>query len=65
METVSQSRLYRLAKRLSVGRFLRYLDLWARYGWRRSGVRMLYIDVGNTLRRLADWHPEGGSLPQL
>jgi hypothetical protein len=50
METVSQSRLYRLAKRLSVGRFLRYLDLWARYGWRRSGVRMLYIDVGNTLR---------------
>jgi hypothetical protein len=34
METVSQSRLYRLAKRLSLGRFLRYLDLWARYGWR-------------------------------
>ena len=36
METVSQGRLYRLAKRLSLGRLLRYLDLWARYGWRRG-----------------------------
>jgi hypothetical protein len=29
---MSQRRLYRFAKRLSR---LRYLDLWARYGWRR------------------------------
>jgi hypothetical protein len=33
IDSVSQDRLYRLGKRLSVGRFLRYLDLWARYGW--------------------------------
>jgi hypothetical protein len=33
---MSQSRLYRLAKRLSLGRLLRYLDLWARFGWRRG-----------------------------
>jgi hypothetical protein len=32
---MSQRRLYRFAKRLSLGRLLRYLDLWARYGWRR------------------------------
>lgn len=31
-----QGRLYRLAKRLSIGRVLRYLDLWARYLWQRS-----------------------------
>jgi hypothetical protein len=31
-----RGRLYRLAKRLSIGRVLRYLDLWARYLWRRS-----------------------------
>jgi hypothetical protein len=30
------SRLYGLAKRLSLGRILRYLDLWLRYFWRRS-----------------------------
>jgi hypothetical protein len=36
METVSQGKLYRLVKRLSLGRLLRYLDLWARYGWRRG-----------------------------
>jgi len=31
-----QDRLIRLAKRLSIGRVLRYLDLWARYLWRRG-----------------------------
>jgi hypothetical protein len=31
-----QYRLIRLAKRLSIGRVLRYLDLWARYLWRRG-----------------------------
>ena len=31
-----RSRLYRLAKRLNVGRILRYGDLWARYLWRRG-----------------------------
>ena len=34
METVGQGRLYRLAKRLSIERLLRYLALWARYVWR-------------------------------
>jgi hypothetical protein len=42
METVSQRRLYRLAKRLSIGRLLRYLALWARYAWRR-GQSALFI----------------------
>jgi hypothetical protein len=36
METVRQGRLYRLAKRLSLGRLLRYGALWARYGVRRG-----------------------------
>ena len=36
METVRQGRLYRLAKRLSLGRLLRYAALWARYGVRRG-----------------------------
>ena len=36
METIRQGRLSRLAKRLSVGRLLRYGALWARYGVRRS-----------------------------
>ena len=36
METVTQGRLYRLAKRLSLGRLLRYGALWARYGVRRG-----------------------------
>lgn len=31
-----QESLYRLAKRLNVGRILRYGDLWARYLWRRG-----------------------------
>jgi len=31
-----QERLYGLAKRLNVGRILRYGDLWARYLWRRG-----------------------------
>lgn len=31
-----QGRLYSLAKRLKVGRILRYGDLWARYLWRRG-----------------------------
>jgi len=41
IEAVSQDRLYRLAKRLSVGRFLRYLDLWARYGWQSRAIPIL------------------------
>jgi hypothetical protein len=32
----TKDRLYALARRLSIGRVLRYLDLWARYGWRRA-----------------------------
>ena len=36
METVRQGRLYRLAKRLSLGRLLRYAALWTRYGVRRG-----------------------------
>ncbi len=35
-ETSMQERLYRLAKRLNVGRILRYGDLWTRYLWRRG-----------------------------
>jgi hypothetical protein len=35
-ETSMQESLYRLAKRLNVGRILRYGDLWARYLWRRG-----------------------------
>ncbi len=35
-ETAMQERLYRLAKRLNVGRILRYGDLWTRYLWRRG-----------------------------
>lgn len=31
-----QSRLVGLLRRLSLGRVLRYLDLWARYLWRRA-----------------------------
>jgi pentatricopeptide repeat protein len=36
METSMQGRLYSLAKRLKIGRILRYGDLWARYLWRRT-----------------------------
>lgn len=36
MSSTIKGRLYTLAKRLSLGRVLRYLDLWARYGWRRA-----------------------------
>lgn len=36
METVGQGRLYRLTKRLSIERLLRYLALWTRYVWRRG-----------------------------
>ena len=41
METVRQGRLYRLAKRLSLGRLLRYGALWARYGVRRGQSALL------------------------
>ena len=41
METIRQGRLYRLAKRLSLGRLLRYGALWARYGIRRSQSALL------------------------
>ena len=41
METIRQGRLSRLAKRLSVGRLLRYGALWARYGVRRSRSALL------------------------
>jgi hypothetical protein len=41
MEAVREGRLYRLAKRLSLGRLLRYLALWARYGVRRGQSAML------------------------
>ena len=63
METVSQSRLYRLAKRLSLGRFLRYLDLWARYGWRRgqsalsARLRRQLTDTASVAAALAEWIP--------
>jgi hypothetical protein len=40
MGSMMRGRLYRLAKRLSIGRVLRYLDLWARYLWRRSLSRL-------------------------
>jgi hypothetical protein len=36
METLREGRLYQLAKRLSLGRLLRYGALWARYGLRRG-----------------------------
>jgi hypothetical protein len=32
----AKDRIYTLANRLSIGRVLRYVDLWARYGWRRA-----------------------------
>jgi hypothetical protein len=35
-ETSMRERLYRLARRLNVGRILRYGDLWTRYLWRRG-----------------------------
>ena len=41
METIRQGRLYRLAKRLSLGRLLRYGVLWARYGLRRGQSALL------------------------
>ena len=41
METISQGRIYRLAKRLSLGRLLRYGALWARYGVRRGQSALL------------------------
>ncbi len=37
MNSSIKGRLYVLARRLSIGRVLRYLDLWGRYGWRRAG----------------------------
>jgi len=37
MSSSIKGKLHALAKRLSIGRVLRYLDLWARYGWRRAG----------------------------
>ncbi len=40
MWSLMRGRLYRLARRLSLGRLLRYLDLWARYLWRRSLSRL-------------------------
>ncbi len=40
MRISTQGSLYRLAKRLSIGRVLRYLDLWARYLWRRGQSRL-------------------------
>ena len=41
MEIVRRGRLYRLAKRLSLGRLLRYSALWARYGVRRGQSALL------------------------
>jgi hypothetical protein len=41
METIRQGKLFRLAKRLSLGRLLRYGALWARYGIRRSQSALL------------------------
>jgi hypothetical protein len=41
MEIIRQGRLYRLAKRLSLGRLLRYGALWARYGVRRGQSALL------------------------
>jgi hypothetical protein len=40
-EPFGQGRLYRLAKRLSLGRLLRYGALWARYGLRRAQSALL------------------------
>jgi hypothetical protein len=40
-ESFGQGRLYRLAKRLSLGRLLRYGALWARYGLRRAQSALL------------------------
>jgi hypothetical protein len=48
MGSTMRARLYRLAKRLSIGRLLRYLDLWARYLWRRS-----LSGLGSSSRRSA------------
>jgi hypothetical protein len=41
METIRQGRLYQLAKRLSLGRLLRYAALWASYGLRRGQSALL------------------------
>jgi hypothetical protein len=49
-ETAMQERLYGLAKRLNVGRILRYGDLWARYLWRRG---LSALDAARS-------HPAGG-----
>ena len=48
METIRQGRLSRLAKRLSLGRLLRYGALWARYGVRRSQSALLSTQVSGT-----------------
>lgn len=36
MSSNLKGKLYMLARRLSIGRLLRYFDLWVRYGWRRA-----------------------------
>jgi len=50
-----QDRLVTLARRLSVGRILRYLDLWARYLFRRA--------LGASAGHQAGLDEDGGALP--
>jgi len=65
METVGQGRLYRLAKRLSIERLLRYLALWARYVWRGQSALVTRLrrepatDIAAQRQRLAapTWQP--------
>jgi len=45
MASSMQGRLYQLARRLSIGRVLRYLDFWGRYLWRRG------ISIVSSFRR--------------
>ena len=46
MSSAIRARLYTLARRLSIGRVLRYAGLWARYGWRRSQSAFARRGVG-------------------
>ena len=47
MASLRQSRFYALARRLSLGRIVRYLGLWARYLWRRALSILNPASAGN------------------
>jgi hypothetical protein len=59
-ETSMQERLYRLAKRLNVGRILRCGDPWARFLWRLA-LSALDAASSRPSRRLAAGDPANRS----